>query len=57
MHQLKIIIKFNTSAVKQEINSNEIINSKQEVDAEEINNTIKNGKFSNLNNLSKKRKQ
>jgi len=56
MTQLKIIIKFNTSAVKQEINNNEIINSKQEVDVED-NTTIKNGKFSNLNNLSKKRKQ
>lgn len=59
MPQLKIIIKFNTSSVKKELdnNDNEIINNKHDINIEESITNSKNGKFSNLNNLGKKRKQ
>jgi len=57
MTQLKIIIKFNTSSIKQEKNKDdEILKAKHNINIEENIVDNKNKTFSNLNNLGRKKK-
>lgn len=57
MTQLKIIIKFNTSSIKQEKNKDdEIVKAKHNINIEENIVDNKNKTFSNLNNLGRKKK-
>lgn len=61
MHQLKIIIKFNTSSIKSQQNKEDNIKDiKNRIEPEKIttHTSINNNKtFNSLNNLGRKKKQ